>query len=55
MTARTESLLEPRPSPLVPFVALSIGVHVLAALYHHFLRKDDTLRRMLPFGRRRAA
>jgi TonB family protein len=32
MTARTESLLEPRPSPLVPFVALSIGVHVLAAL-----------------------
>ena len=30
-------------------------VHVLAALYHHFLRKDDTLRRMLPFGRRRAA
>jgi hypothetical protein len=32
MTARTESLLEPRPSPLVPFVALSIGVHVLAAV-----------------------
>ncbi|MCU0700295.1 MAG: TonB C-terminal domain-containing protein [Myxococcaceae bacterium] len=32
MTARTESLLEPRPTPLVPFVALSIGVHVVAAL-----------------------
>jgi cytochrome b561 len=30
-------------------------VHVLAALYHHFVQKDDTLRRMLPFGRRRAA
>ena len=30
-------------------------VHVLAALYHHFIQKDDTLRRMLPFGRRRAA
>jgi len=30
-------------------------VHVLAALYHHFIRKDDTLRRMLPFRRRRAA
>jgi cytochrome b561 len=26
-------------------------VHVLAALYHHFWRKDDTLRRMLPFVR----
>jgi cytochrome b561 len=28
-------------------------VHVAAALYHHFLLKDDTLRRMLPFTRRR--
>ena len=24
-------------------------LHVLAALYHHFMRKDDVLRRMLPF------
>lgn len=24
-----------------------IGLHVLAALYHHFVRRDDTLRRML--------
>lgn len=24
-----------------------IGAHILAALYHHFLRRDDTLRRML--------
>lgn len=24
-----------------------IGLHVLAALYHHFVRGDDTLRRML--------
>ena len=31
---------------LLGFVAL----HVLAALYHHFIRKDDVLRRMLPFG-----
>ena len=23
-----------------------IGLHVLAALYHHFVRRDDTLRRM---------
>jgi cytochrome b561 len=25
-----------------------IGVHVAAALYHHFIAKDGTLRRMLP-------
>ena len=25
-----------------------IGLHALAALYHHYVRKDDTLRRMLP-------
>jgi cytochrome b561 len=25
-----------------------IGVHTLAALYHHYLRGDDTLRRMMP-------
>ncbi len=24
-----------------------IGLHVFAALYHHFIRKDDTLKRML--------
>jgi cytochrome b561 len=23
-----------------------VGFHVLAALYHHFVRKDDTLKRM---------
>jgi cytochrome b561 len=27
-------------------------IHVAAALYHHFLLKDDTLRRMLPFSKR---
>ena len=25
-----------------------VGAHVLAALYHHFVRKDDVLKRMLP-------
>jgi cytochrome b561 len=25
-----------------------VGLHVLAALYHHFLLRDETLRRMLP-------
>ncbi|WP_414902655.1 cytochrome b [Sphingomonas flavalba] len=28
-----------------------IGIHALAALFHHYVVKDDTLRRMLP-GRR---
>lgn len=25
-----------------------VTIHVLAALYHHFIRRDDVLRRMLP-------
>jgi cytochrome b561 len=25
-----------------------VVLHVLAALYHHFVRRDDVLRRMLP-------
>lgn len=29
-------------------VAIAV-LHALAALYHHVLKKDDTLRRMLPF------
>ena len=33
-------------------LATTITVHVLAALRHHFVLKDDTLRRMLPFSRR---
>jgi len=28
-----------------------VGVHVLAALYHHFVLRDDTLSRMRPGGR----
>ena len=31
-------------------LAALIGLHVLAALYHHFLRRDGVLRRMLPAG-----
>jgi cytochrome b561 len=27
-----------------------VPLHLLAALWHHFWRRDDTLRRMLPFG-----
>lgn len=29
------------------------GIHVLAALHHHFVLHDDVLIRMLPWGRRR--
>ena len=25
-----------------------VGLHVLAALYHHFIRRDGVLQRMLP-------
>lgn len=32
----------------IAFISL-ISLHVLAALYHHFLRKDTVLRRMLPW------
>ena len=31
---------------------LFIAIHALAALYHHYLVKDDTLRRMLPAARK---
>lgn len=31
------------------FVIIALlSIHVLAALYHHFVKKDDVLRRMLP-------
>lgn len=29
-----------------------IGLHAAAALYHHYVVRDDTLRRMLPFSKR---
>jgi cytochrome b561 len=37
-------------------VILSVLVigHMGAALYHHFIQKDDVLRRMLPFGKVKA-
>lgn len=45
-----EFLFESIHEPLaVIFIAL-ITVHILAALYHHFIAKDNVLRRML-FGR----
>lgn len=34
-------------------LAAVAGLHAVAAVYHHLWMKDDTLRRMLPFGGRR--
>lgn len=34
-------------SPLAWLLAIAVVVHVLAALYHHLVRKDGVLRRML--------
>ena len=31
-------------------IVVLVCIHVLAALYHHFIRRDDVLRRMLPKG-----
>ncbi len=30
-------------------IALLVALHIAAALYHHFVRRDTVLRRMLPF------
>jgi cytochrome b561/polyisoprenoid-binding protein YceI len=32
-------------------LGLTVALHVAGALKHHYILKDDTLRRMLPFGR----
>ena len=29
---------------------LLLAVHIAAALYHHFMREDDVLRRIMPHG-----
>ena len=34
-------------------IIVVVALHVLAALKHHFVLKDDTLRRMLPFTKTR--
>ena len=32
-----------------------VAIHICGALFHHFVRRDDVLRRMLPGLRRRGA
>jgi cytochrome b561 len=34
--------------PTVWVLIAVVALHVAGALYHHFILKDDTLRRMLP-------
>lgn len=34
---------------LAYLILILVGIHFLAALFHHFIRKDNALRRMLPF------
>ncbi|MCE7031209.1 cytochrome b/b6 domain-containing protein [Lysobacter sp. GX 14042] len=34
-------------SPLAWLLAVAVAVHIAAALYHHFIRRDRVLRRML--------
>lgn len=36
---------------LASTLAVVVALHVAGAIKHHFVLKDDTLRRMLPFGR----
>ena len=38
-------------SVLAVALAMTVALHIAGALKHHFVLKDDTLRRMLPFGR----
>ena len=37
--------------PIIGGVDTHLDVHVAAALYHHWVLRDATLRRMLPFTR----
>lgn len=49
---RLHETLEDVHETLATTLLVVAGVHLLAALQHHFLRKDDVLRRMLPWSRR---
>jgi cytochrome b561 len=47
-----QAMLETHDILAGTLIAVAV-LHVLAALKHHFILKDDTLRRMLPFTRTR--
>lgn len=42
-------ILETTHEKLGILILILVGMHVLAALYHHFILKDIVLKRMLPF------
>lgn len=44
----TASMLISWHEILAPLGYLLIGLHALAAIFHHYLIRDDTLRRMMP-------
>jgi len=50
--ASLKSLLGWLHGNLAIVVLVLVGLHVAAALYHHFVRRDDVLRRILPMGGR---
>jgi cytochrome b561 len=47
MDAGADELLEELHETVGNIFYAVIGVHVLASLWHHFVRRDDVLRRML--------
>ncbi|MDF2446683.1 MAG: hypothetical protein K0S46_1919 [Moraxellaceae bacterium] len=46
-----EQMEELHGEVLWPVLLALVGLHAVAALWHHFVLKDDTLKRMLPFRR----
>ena len=53
LVAKNEALAKPLLSAHVTAaftLAAIVLVHIAAALQHHFIRRDETLRRMLPGG-----
>ncbi len=45
-------LMEEIHETLATVLLVLVGIHVLAALYHHFFLRDNVLRRMLPWPAR---
>lgn len=38
---------------LAIIIIVFVVLHIVAALYHHYIKRDDILRRMVPFGRQK--
>ena len=55
LTHSAEDFLE-ETHELAAYLLIAVaGLHMLAALWHHYVQRDDTLRRMLGMGSRTAA